>query len=187
MPAKISYQDWQREDLSALIEKIGLPELQKHCLRSRWLDQVLWMEGRANSARNKYYALRLATILGAVITPALVSAAASAQIGPVCRWSAFGVSLLVAASAAVEGFFHFGDRWRHYRRTVEGLKIEGWEFFQLAGSYRRYKTHEEAYPLFAGRVEKIIRADVEVYIAEVAQEGPEESSSPTGTDSPGSG
>ncbi len=77
---------------------------------------------------------------------------------------------MVAISAAVEEFFHFGERWRHYRRTVELLKIEGWKFFQLSASYDGYKKHEEAYPDFATRVEEIIESDVEVYITEVVKE-----------------
>ena len=116
--------------------------LQKHFLRSRWLDHVLWMEGRAGSARDRYYALRLTTVIGGVIVPA----------------------------AAVEEFFHYGERWLHCRRTAEWLKIEGWQFFQLSGPYRPDKSHSKAYPAFAGRVEDIIQRDVEVYVTEVVRE-----------------
>jgi len=144
--------------------------LQKHFLRSRWLDQVLWMEGRAGSARDRYYALRLTTVISGVIVPALVSLNVSGQVATAIRWLTFGLSLLVAMSAAMEEFFHYGECWRHYRRTVEWLKIEGWQFFQLSGPYRRPRSHAEAYPAFAGRVEDIIQRDVEVYITEVVRE-----------------
>ncbi len=79
-------------------------------------------------------------------------------------------ALVVALTAAVEEFFHYGERWRHYRRTVEWLKSEGWEYFQLGGPYRRYKTHAEAYPAFAGRVEEIIQRDIDQYVTKVVQE-----------------
>ena len=56
MPPKTSYREWMKQDLGALIEKLGLTDLRKHFLRSRWLDQVLWMEGRAGGAQKRYYA-----------------------------------------------------------------------------------------------------------------------------------
>jgi hypothetical protein len=81
---------------------------------------------------------------------------------------------VVAVSAAIEAFFHFGERWRHYRRTVEWLKSEGWEFFQLGGPYRRYKSHSDAYSLFATRVEETLQRDIDQYVTQVVQEQPED-------------
>lgn len=174
MAAKTSYHELLKQDLNKLIEEIDLPDLQKHFMRSRWLDQVLWMEGRANHARSRYYFLRLITIIGGAIVPALVSLNIGGQAAKSIPWITFGLSLLVAISAAVEEFFHYGERWRHYRRTVELLKTEGWQFFQLSGSYREYKSHAETYPAFATRVEDIIQRDVEVYTTQVVQEKKEE-------------
>ena len=76
----------------------------------------------------------------------------------------------MAVSAAVEGFFRYGERWRHYRRTAELLKTEGWQFLQLTGHYRRHAAHALAYPLFASRVEDILQQDVDAYITTVAAE-----------------
>ena len=75
--------------------------------------------------------------------------------------------MLVAISIAVEEFFHYGDRWRHYRQTVGWLKNEGWHYFQLSGRCRSYDNHDDAYPAFAARVEDLIQQDAEVYITEV--------------------
>lgn len=170
MPADTSYRKWLRQDYGALIEALKLEELQKHFLRSRWLDQVLWMEGRADSARNRYYTLRMITIIGGVIVPALVSLKLSDIGGSVIHGLTFVISLLVAISAALEEFFHYGERWRHYRRIVELLKIEGWQFFQMGGPYRSYKSHAEAYPAFSTAVEGIIQHDVDIYITHVVEE-----------------
>ena len=86
------------------------------------------------------------------------------------QWTTFFLSLIVAISVAVEEFFHYGERWRHYRRTVECLKIEGWQFFQLAGTYQQSQTHSQAFPDFAAQVEKICRQEVDVFITEVGKE-----------------
>ena len=71
----------------------------------------------------------------------------------------FAVSLVVALSAAVEGFFRFGDRWRHYRSLVEELKSEGWSFHELSGPYRADgATHESAIPHLRGPGQRPARA-----------------------------
>lgn len=170
MSKKDPYREWLKQDLGSLIDALELTELQKHFLHSRWLDQVLWMEGKSENAQKRYYLLRLTAIVGGVTVPALVSLnLSSTGVMVYIRWATFIISLLVAVSVAVEEFFHYGERWRHYRSSVERLKIEGWEFFQLSGEYR-YLNHAEAYPVFAAKVEDILRHEVDVYITEVVKE-----------------
>ncbi len=183
MPRQNAYHQWLKKDLGTLIDELELPDLQKHFLRSRWLDQVIWMEGKSDSTRSWYYRLRLTVIIGGVTIPALVSlntptltglSDGGDRIALVVGCITFGLSLLVALSAAVEQFFNYGERWRHYRRMVETLKIEGWQFFQLSGPYRRYKSHAEAYPAFAARTEETNQHDVESYITNVVREKEED-------------
>ena len=174
MAEKPSYEDWLKKEMERLIDAIDLPDLQKHFLRSRWLDQVVWMSASANKARNRYYALRMMTIIGGVLVPAGLTSSfgglSSAELADVVRWLTFSISLIVAISAAVEEFFHFGERWRHYRRKVELLKGSGWQFFQLSGPFSAYANHADAYRSFAAQVEGILAQDVDVYITKVVQE-----------------
>ncbi|MBD2678514.1 MULTISPECIES: DUF4231 domain-containing protein [Nostoc] len=180
MAKKDSYQEFLKEDFNKLFAGMSLSDVQRHFLRSRWLDQVLWMEGKASFARDRYYFLRLTTIIGGIILPALVSLNIN-TISPESKTtrnfiigSTFVISQLVAISAAIEEFFHYGERWRHYRRTVESLKTQGWQFSQLAGPYRNYTNHEQAFNFFAGQVEDIIQRDVEVYATQVVQDKKQE-------------
>lgn len=69
----------------------------------------------------------------------------------------------------VQAFFHFGEKWRNYRRSVELLKIEGWQFFQLSGPYKDRPDHTAAYKEFASNVETIIQADVDTYITKIVK------------------
>ncbi len=173
MAKKDSYQEFLKADFQKLFEGMKLGDGQKHFLRSRWLDQVLWMEGKANSSRNRHYALRITTIIGGVILPALVSINinnTNIENKQPIVWSTLILSQVVAISAAIEEFFHYGERWRHYRRTVESLKTQGWQFSQLTGPYRIYPSHEQAFNLFAGQIEDIIQRDVEIYTTQVVQE-----------------
>ena len=171
MARKESESSRLERDLGKLIDSIELPEVQTQFLRSRWLDQVLFMERAAGRARRRYYVVRMVIVIGAVIVPALVSLNLTGDAGAATNWAAFAISLLVAACAAIDGFFQFGVRWRHYRRTVEQLKSEGWTFAQLSGPYRRQgATHESAFPDFVARVEAALGQEVEGYLRAVTRE-----------------
>ncbi|MEW5871232.1 MAG: DUF4231 domain-containing protein [Chloroflexota bacterium] len=156
-------------NLLDLIDKIELSETKRTAFKTRYLDQVLWFDGHAEQTQILYYLLRLTTIVGGVLIPSLVSFYERISW---LHWVVFSVSLIVAISSAVEGFFHYGERWRNYRRTAEELKMEGWLFIQLAGRYgrKKYLTHEDAFPDFAGRVEDIIRQELNIYITQIVGE-----------------
>lgn len=176
--AKDSYLPQLQKSFEALIEKAELDERQRDFFRKRWLDQVIWMEGRAGKAQRRYYRLRVITVAGAVLVPALVSLTTlddwPGQAAKVVLWI---VSLVVAVSAAIEGFFQFGQRWRNYRGTVERLKMEGWLYLQTAGPYAG-TTPSESYGVFAARVEELIKSDVDVYLTEVAIERQQQEGAP---------
>lgn len=168
--AKDSYPTQLQKSFEALVDKTDLDERQRDFFRTRWLDQVVWMEGRAGKAQRRYYRLRVITVVGAVIVPALVSLTTlddwPGQAASVGLWI---VSLVVAVSAALEGFFQFGQRWRNYRGTVERLKMEGWLYLQSAGPYTG-TAHTQKYGAFAARVEELIKSDVDVYLTEITAE-----------------
>jgi hypothetical protein len=158
-----------RDELGGYVDGLALGDMQKRFLRGRWLDQVAWMEGKAAQAQQRYYRLRLATVIGAVMVPALVSLQTlDTDLGSIAQTLSVLVSLVVAVSAAIEQFFDFGGRWQHYRRTVEQLKTEGWSYMQLSGRYADVTTHAQGYATFADRVEHIIQSDVEVFVTELA-------------------
>ena len=166
-----NYNEQFKHEMKSLIEQIELSDLQRQFMKSRWMSQMLWLEGRAQQNRNRYYFLRLITIIGGVIVPALVSLNINGNnVKEVVGWVAFALSQAVAISAAVEEFFHYGERYRHYRNTAELMKIEGWQFFQLSGPYINAKSHSDVYSQFAERVESIMQRDVEGYISEVVQD-----------------
>jgi hypothetical protein len=167
-----SYPYWLKAEFGGLIDELDLEPMRKRLLKSRWLDQVAWLEGKAARARKAYYFLRLTTVVGAVLIPALVGLdTTSEELDPGLGIVIWGVSLVVAISAAVEQFFRFGERWRNYRNTVERLKMEGWLYLQLSGPYSTDgASHEASYPSFATRIEELIRVDVEDYLTKVVVE-----------------
>jgi hypothetical protein len=176
-----SYRDWLESEFGGFIDELDVDPRRKRALKSRWLDQVVWAEKKAVQARNRYYALRLITVVGALLVPALVTLEPSDDsLADAARVATWVVSLVVAVSAAVEQFFHFGDRWRNYRRTSERLKAEGWLYLQLSGPYgANGATHTAAYPAFAVRVEELIQTDVDSYLTEIAVEPRKPKAAPT--------
>jgi hypothetical protein len=93
-----------RATFERLIDAVGLDERQQDFFKSRWLDQVVWMEGKAAKAQRWYYRLRLITVVGAVTVPALVSLSAlGGRPGDAASVATWIVSLIVAVSAAIEG------------------------------------------------------------------------------------
>lgn len=170
---KPDYSLKMEKELTALIDGLSFKdddEMPKRFLKSRWLDQLIWMDKASRKNQNYYYIFRLSCIVGGVLIPALVSIDADGTMGGVFQFLTVVLSLVVAVSAAVEEFFHFGERWRHYRRMAEILKGEGWSFFQRSGNYRKYDRHADAYPEFAGRVEEIFQKEVQVFITKVSKE-----------------
>ena len=157
-------------EVGEIAGELALTPLQLRFLRGRWLDQLVWFERKAVSTQRRYYALRLVTIAGGVIVPAIISLNVRQESAAAAlAWTSFGVSLVVALSAALESFFHYGERWRSFRRTSEALKAQGWQFFQLSGPYATLPSHAVAFPVFVAQVELLVQQDLEAFVAAQAQ------------------
>ena len=136
MPRKTSYPQRLEREFGSLIDDLELGPHQKRALRSPLARPGALARAEGERARNVYYGLRLTTLIGALLVPALVTITlADDTLDTAVKVATWVVSLVVALTAAIEQFFHFGDRWRNYRRTVERLKAEGWLYLQLSGRY----------------------------------------------------
>src|SRR5262245_23587548 len=108
-----AYSEQVKRQFEEIIDSLSLTDLQKRYLRDRWLDQLLWTERKAVENQRRYYLLRLLTIVGGVIVPTIVSLnVLTTHATKALAWVTFGVSLVVALAAALEGFFRYGERWR---------------------------------------------------------------------------
>ncbi|NEQ98096.1 MAG: DUF4231 domain-containing protein [Cyanothece sp. SIO2G6] len=177
MAKKKTYRHYLQESLGGLIDKLDISDLRKEFLKNRWLDQVIWLEGKASKEQWWHYRLRMITIVGGVLVPAIVGlnglngfqGEQDNQRPLILGWAAFGISQVVAISAAVEEFLGHGEKYLNYRNTAENMKIEGWQYLQLAGPYRTFKSHSGAYTFFAARVEQYIQKDVQGFLSQAAE------------------
>jgi len=155
--------------LEELVDSLDdLTPQQRQLLKARWVDQLEWMGRAANRAQRRYYRLRVIMVIGAVVVPALVGLNVRGGIANALLWVTFALGLVLGCATAVDQFFDFGERWRHYRRTSERLKAEGWLFLELAGDYEGAPNHGAVFARFAKRVEDLLREDVDSFISQVA-------------------
>jgi hypothetical protein len=159
-------------ELAAQVDLLDLAPIQRAYLKQRWLSELAYLSDSARRHQRFHYLLRITIIVGGVIVPALVGLHVNndKSWAPAVQWLAFIVGLIVAIAAALEGFFRWGDRWRHFRLRHEQLFAEGWAFLELAGAYRRFDSHREAFRSFVTRVEDKIGQEVQTYITEVVRQ-----------------
>jgi hypothetical protein len=155
----------------AQIDQLELDPVQRAYLSERVLGELAFLGKRARRAQRHYYVLRLVTILGGVAIPALVGLEMGDQAWTNrVRWLVFGLGLVVASAAALEEFFRWGERWRHYRRQAELLRGEGWAYLTLSGpTYQQFDSHAAAFRTFVAATEEAIRQEVGVYITQITR------------------
>lgn len=170
MAKKDPYREFLKEDFGQIFKEMELRPRQEHFMRSRWLDQMLWLDKKATQCRDRYYQLRLTAIVLGVIVPVMVGIDVGGGVRErVKQYLTIGLSAIVAVSAAVEEFYHYGERWNHYRRTAESLKTQVWQYHSLTGPYKKFTNHQEAFRSFASQVEDVIQKDVEVYVTQLSK------------------
>lgn len=150
--------------LAAAIDALGLPPGPTTHLHDRWLGQLTWFEAKASKNQKSHRSLRMVALIGGVMLPLAVNAAAS-DASTLLRIAAVLVSVLVAVAVATESFLRPGERWIQFRQTAELLRSEWWLFVSLAGDYAGYTTVADAHKRFVERVESIVGADVAGFVA----------------------
>ena len=152
-------------------ERLGDKKLTADIVNARWLKYIEWWDYRSSDAKWKYQYLRAAVVIAGALIPALVG------LRELNVWGRYGwifavasivASLVVAICAGLESLYSYGNIWREKRAAAELIKSEGFSFLQLAGEYKEYKSHAEAYPQFATNVEQLIRSEIKDYIMAVA-------------------
>lgn len=146
--------------LAEAIAQASLDDQARGYLTRRYLEYLRWLEDGSASNLIRYYGLRIPAIVLSALVPALVAL----NLGTVGRTVTVVLGVIVAAATAVEHFLTSGQRWRHYRGSVELMKSEGWLYLQRAGPYTRYETLEAAFPVFVERVETLMRDEVREYV-----------------------
>jgi hypothetical protein len=160
-------QRFNVEELRALIGGIKLSDAKMNeYVTARWLRYVQWWDLRSRKSKACYQWLRILTVVGGAMIPALVGLRELQLLQGVDGLFAIAsivVSLVVAISTGLEGVFRCGEIWREKRMATELLVSEGFSFLQLTGPYATL-THQTGFKLFAQNVEDLIRHEIKDYV-----------------------
>lgn len=163
------------DELRRLVSELKLDDNSKRnqYIQARWLKYIEWWDDRARRAKSKYHRLRSAVIIAGALVPALVGLRELKVLnnyGWIFAVLSIIASLIVAICAGFEGSFNYDSIWREKRTAAEIIKSEGFKFLQLAGEYRKFETHNDAFQTFAEKVEKLIQDEIRDYIVVVSPE-----------------
>jgi ABC-type multidrug transport system fused ATPase/permease subunit len=122
-------------------------DAERYYMKYRWQNQWQYYDGKATENKRNYQWLQLTIGIGSVAVPVLLGFQGSFTI------VATIVSLIVAASAAIENVKKFGDGWRSFRSAAEALQREKALYDVSAGPYRIAKR---PFIRFVERCEDII-------------------------------
>ncbi len=122
-------------------------DAERYYMKHRWQNQWQYYDSKATENKRNYQWLQLTIGIGSVAVPVLLGFQGTFTI------VATIVSLVVAASAAIENVKKFGDGWRSFRAAAEALQREKALYDVSAGPYRIAKR---PFIRFVERCEDII-------------------------------
>lgn len=152
-----------------LLDGLELEEKKKTIIRLRWLETAQVMESRADRYMKVYNVLQFITLVTVIITPIFIN---------IHTLIATASGILAALSLGINQSFQYEKKWRHYRKNVELIYSEGYDYFSLGGKYLSYENHEEAYRSFVSNVEAILKSEVETYFLKVRPKANRTNSNP---------
>lgn len=153
---------------------------EKYYIQYRWQSQWQWYDKKAAEAKQQYQRLQVVIGVGSVSVPVLVGITATdPAINGLINAATIVVSLTVAAAAAVENVFKFGESWRTFRSAAESLRREKSLYDVEAGPYRRAKN---PFLLFTERCEEIIAQQNGQWLARYEQQNSQASQSVANTE-----
>ena len=103
--------------------------------------------------------LQIFIIVGSVLITSATRAAGFGLYGDIFRWAALIISIVVAASAGLTGYFKFKERSFNLQRTADAIEQEYKDVTPRRRSYKGKQTNE-ALELFTDRVEFLIEEQI---------------------------
>lgn len=153
-----------KHTIHGVVSQIDLDEQQKEVIMKRVVNEIIGAEWISSMICLLYYILRFSSSIGSVLLTSLLLLSKlsfiSTEASLVLFWLSWSFSLIVGI--ANEFMYAFGIDKKFYINTLilEKMKSEFWQYIELSGKYRKFRTHREAYKDFVHRVEKLKIANV---------------------------
>ncbi|MCG8366015.1 MAG: DUF4231 domain-containing protein [Pseudanabaenales cyanobacterium] len=169
--AKSDYRSYLRDSFSQNIDSLDISDQRKQFLKDRWLDQLLYQEGKAGKEQTRFVrSMVFRTVGGAIATMLMgVGNVSNSRLIKTFGWTAFVLNGSVNIVGGVSDFMKFGEKHVKARVSAERLKSSGWQYFQLCGVYKQFVNHSDAYKTFARETELLIQQDLEGFIAQAEE------------------
>jgi hypothetical protein len=116
--------------------------------------QKKYYSDRSKQYKRSYQGLLLFSTIGALIVPVLIVTPDVSKILPTV------LSALVSIAIAIENIFHYGDNWRTFRQTLEGLRQEQVLYDNHVGPY---VDASDPFMLFVERTMTIMNSETTIY------------------------
>jgi uncharacterized protein DUF4231 len=146
--------DDRQEDLKQMLEQ---NEQHAETKEEKYLTylkgQKKYYSDRSKKYKRYYQGLLLFSSIGALIVPVLIVTDIPKIIPTI-------LSALVSIGIAVENLFHFGDNWRIFRQTLEGLRQEQVLYDNHVGPY---VDALDPFKLFVERTMTIMNSETTIY------------------------
>ena len=179
------YKD--RSNFQNILNDIEISEIQKHIIRTRYLNIVEDFQRRSRNYSCIFFSGHFIITVGSLFVPALLSIQNSDKsftftgndnsdksFTVEVYWVTFVISLLVTIFNGVLTLFKVNKKYYSLHTSLERLRSEGWQYFSLTGryanNYNNSTTHLNQFVYFIHYIEKIKMKQVEeeYYKAEVA-------------------
>lgn len=152
-----------KQEYKKIIAGLELDDTQKFFLLTSWMDYLFLMNKSARKGWISHNYSQIVVILFSLLIPVIEKSGLNFNV--VAQLSLISVfSLIVASLTALNRQLGFEEKWKHYRLTAELIRNEGDDFFALAGNYKKFATHKEAFKTFASIVTSFKRKEVNSYI-----------------------
>ena len=163
------------------LERVNLSDMQKSIIKARYIKVVQSFENRCRMLSLWFHTCRFTVTVGSLIVPALLSIQYTSTASSTNNsdnsnpnsfayriyWSTWVISLLVTTSNGLSNIYKIDKKYYFLHTTLEQLRSEGWQYFQLSGRYSGFftphetPTHANQFVYFCHSVEKIKMKQVE--------------------------
>ncbi len=157
--------------IELLKSKQELDDFQTEYLKSRLVNQIVYMDGKSNKCKEKYVKSQMISIIGGVVVTALVGLSTfippekdSVDMRKFFGVAAFVVSQVVTVTSALEQLHKNNELWLFYRRSNEYMKSQLWHFLELTGPYENI-GRKTAFRILVKQSEEIIPRDLDILSA----------------------
>jgi len=165
-PQKKSEEELVFEGMIELLKlKQELNDFQAEYLKSRLVNQIVYMDGKANKCKKQYLKSQMISIIGGVVVTALVGLSTfvtpekdGIDMRKFFGITAFVMSQVVTVTSAVEQLHKNNELWLFYRRSNEYMKSQLWHFLELTGPYENI-NRAIAFRILVKQSEEIIPRD----------------------------